>query len=140
MQLKVPFLDLKAHQHQILPEIEERIGDIIANTGFILGKYVAGFEEDFAGAHNVAHCIGVSSGTDALHVALMALGIGPGDRVVVPVNTFIATAEAVSMAGATPVFVDCDPYYNMDVEKREELLRRRSVGGEPPSPPPQAEE
>ena len=115
-QMEVPFLDLKAQLPQILPEIEERIKDIIANTGFILGKYVSEFEEAFAKAHDVNFCIGVSSGTDALHVALVSLGIGPGDRVIVPVNTFIATAEAVSLTGAAPVFVDCDEYYKLDVE------------------------
>ena len=123
----VPFMDLKAQHHEIYNEVDDRITDIIANTGFILGKHVAEFEERFAEMQGAKYCIGVSSGTDALHVALQALGIGPGDRVIVPVNTFIATAEAVSLAGAEPVFVDCDAFYNMDVEK---LKLRLSEGGE----------
>lgn len=122
--MEVPFLDLKAQLPQILPEIEERLKDIIANTGFILGKYVSEFEEAFAKAHNVNFCIGVSSGTDALHVALVALGIGPGDKVIVPVNTFIATAEAVSLSGATPVFVDCEGDANLDVNHLEKILAK----------------
>ncbi|MGB5620343.1 MAG: DegT/DnrJ/EryC1/StrS family aminotransferase [Desulfobacterales bacterium] len=129
--MEVPFLDLKAQLPQILPEIEVRLKDIIANTGFILGKYVSDFEEAFAQAHDVNFCIGVSSGTDALHVALMSLGIGVGDRVIVPVNTFIATAEALSLTGAAPVFVDCDEYYNINAEKLERLLRQKAEGERP---------
>ena len=122
----IPFLDLKAQHHQIYNEIDDRMTDIIANTGFILGKYVEEFEKGFAKLQGAKYCIGVSSGTDALHVALLALDIGPGDEVIVPVNTFIATAEAVSLCGAAPVFVDCDEYYNMDVVKVEEVLRQRA--------------
>lgn len=120
----VPFLDLKAQHHRIYNEIEERIGDIIANTGFILGKHVDEFEKGFADIQESQYALGVSSGTDALHVALAALGIGPGDAVAVPVNTFIATAEAVSLTGATPLFVDCDRYYNMDAKRLAELLAK----------------
>jgi dTDP-4-amino-4,6-dideoxygalactose transaminase len=119
---QVPFLDLKAQHHLIYNEIEERLGDIIANTGFILGKHVDEFEKDFANIQESRYALGVSSGTDALHVALAALGIGAGDAVAVPVNTFIATAEAVSLAGAVPVFVDCDAYFNMDVGELEKIL------------------
>jgi dTDP-4-amino-4,6-dideoxygalactose transaminase len=77
------------------------------------------------------YCLGVSSGTDALHVALLALGIGPGDRVALPVNTFMATAEAVSLTGAVPVFVDCDGYYNMDTDQLELMLKKHSDEGHP---------
>jgi len=121
----VPFLDLKSQHHQIYNEIDDRITDIIANTGFILGKHVDEFEERFAELQGAKHCIGVSSGTDALHIALLALGIGPGDAVIVPVNTFIATAEAVNLCGAEPVFVDCDRFYNLDVEKVREIVESR---------------
>ena len=118
----MPFLDLKAQHHQIYNEIDDRITDIIANTAFVLGKHVAEFEERFAEAQGAKYCVGVSSGTDALHVALIALGIGPGDRVIVPVNTFIATAEAVSLCGAVPVFADCDNYYNINTAKLRDYL------------------
>jgi len=124
--MQVPFLDLKAQHHQIYNEIDDRITDIITNTAFILGKHVEEFEKRFAKLHEAKYCIGVSSGTDALHIALMALEIGPGDTVIVPVNTFIATAEAVSTAGAEPVFVDCDEYCNIDPEKIREYLSTMS--------------
>jgi dTDP-4-amino-4,6-dideoxygalactose transaminase len=126
----VPFIDLKVQQHQIYNEIDDRITDIITNTGFILGKHVDEFEERFAEFQEAKFCLGVSSGTDALHIALMTLGIGHGDAVIVPVNTFIATAEAVSLCGAVPVFVDCDKYFNVDVKKAREILRQRADGTE----------
>ncbi len=119
---EVPFLDLKAHHHLVYNEIDDRLYDIITNTGFVLGKHVDEFEERFAALQETKYALGVSSGTAALHVALMALGIGIGDRVVVPVNTFIATAEAVSLTGATPVFVDCDRYNNIDIKQLERLF------------------
>lgn len=124
----VPFMDLKAQHHLVYNEIDDRFTDIIANTGFILGRHVEEFEEKFAKIHDADFALGVSSGTDALHIALNALDVGPGDAVVVPVNTFIATAEAVSLTGAIPVFVDCDRYYNMDMEKLEEVLKDQSTG------------
>lgn len=120
----VPFLDLKAQHHDIYNEIDDRFTDIIANTGFILGKYVDEFEQGFAALQGAKYCIGVSSGTDALHVALMALGIAVGDEVVVPVNTFIATSEAVSLIGAVPRFVDCDKFYNIDVKMLREVIQK----------------
>jgi dTDP-4-amino-4,6-dideoxygalactose transaminase len=119
---KVPFLDLKAQFPKIYNEIDDRITGIMSNTGFILGPHVEEFERAFAAAQGAKHCIGVSSGTDALHLALMALNIGPGDKVIVPANTFIATAEAVSLAGATPVFVDSNEYYNIDIDATRRLL------------------
>ena len=119
---KVHFLDLKAQVHQIYNEIDNRIADIITNTGFILGKYVEEFEKKFAALQKSKYCIGVSSGTDALHVALMALNIGHGDAVMVPVHSFIATAEAVSMTGAMPIFIDCDMCHNIDTKQLEKLL------------------
>lgn len=124
----VPFLDLKAQHHQIYNEVDDRITNIIANTAFIMGKEVEGFEERFAEAQGAKYCIGVSSGTDALHLALWALGLGSEDRVVVPVNTFMATAEAVSLTGADPVFVDCDEYFNIDVDKIREILESKEYG------------
>ncbi|MBL0717383.1 MAG: DegT/DnrJ/EryC1/StrS family aminotransferase [Desulfosarcina sp.] len=120
----VPFIDLKAQHNLVYNEIDDRLTDIITNTGFVLGKYVAEFESRFAELQEAKYALGVSSGTDALHVALMALGIGRGDTVVVPVNTFIATAEAVSLTGATPVFMDCDRSNNIDSDKLENFLNR----------------
>jgi dTDP-4-amino-4,6-dideoxygalactose transaminase len=121
-KIKVPFLDLKAQYPLIRAEVTRRIDEIVDDAAFILGKHVEEFEGAFADAHGAQYCLGVSSGTGALHVALQVLDIGPGDQVVVPVNTFIATAEAVSLVGARPVFVDCDHSYNLDPAKLRQLL------------------
>jgi len=102
----IPFVDLKAQYRSIKPEIDVAIQKILDSSAFIQGKAVTEFEEAFAHAHNVKHAIGCGSGTDALHLILWALNIGPGDEVIVPSHTFIATAEAVVLTGATPVFVD----------------------------------
>ena len=111
----VPFLDLKIQQDVTNDEIRSKFDDIIKNTGFILGPHVEEFENRFKELQEAKYCIGVSSGTAALQIALMAAGIGQNDKVIIPVNTFIATAEAASMVGAIPVFVDCDEYYNLDI-------------------------
>ena len=125
----VPFLDLKAQMHQVYNDIDERLGDIIGNTAFILGRHVEEFEKRFAEFQQVKYCIGVSSGTDALHIALQVLGIGIGDKVIVPVNTFIATAEAVTLCGAEPVFVDCDAWANIDTGMCRHLLKETREKG-----------
>jgi dTDP-4-amino-4,6-dideoxygalactose transaminase len=121
--MKVPFLDLKIQYQSIKQEVDEAIQDVINNTAFILGKPVQNFEESFAKAHDVKFCIATSSGTDANHLALWASGIGPGDEVIIPANTFIATAWGATLCGATPVFVDCHPEsYNLDPGKVEEAI------------------
>lgn len=113
--MKVNFLDLKSQYLAIKPEIDAAIQSVLMQSAFAAGPFVKSFEENFAKKHGVDYCVGVNNGTAALHVALMALGIKAGDQVIVPANTFFATAEAVSLTGATPVFVDCDPlYYNLD--------------------------
>ena len=107
----VPFLDLASQQaevaHEVLPVWEE----LLTSAGFIGGEQVDGFEREYAEYIGVRFCIGVGNGTDAIELALRATGIGPGDEVIIPVNTFIATAEAVSRIGAVPVFVDVDAEY-----------------------------
>jgi dTDP-4-amino-4,6-dideoxygalactose transaminase len=116
--MKVPFLDLKAQYQTIKNEVNPAIQDILDNTAFILGKSVLSFEKEFAKVHNVKHCVGTSSGTDSNHLALWALDIKPGDEVIIPANTFIATAWGATLCGAKPVFVDCHPAsYNIDPEK-----------------------
>jgi dTDP-4-amino-4,6-dideoxygalactose transaminase len=113
--MRVPFLDLKAQYESIRTEIDEALRRVIERTAFAGGPFVAEFEDEFASAVGAEHAIGVSSGTSALWLALIASGIGPGDEVITVPNTFIATAEAVSFAGATPVFVDVDEKtYTMD--------------------------
>ncbi|MDQ3947035.1 MAG: aminotransferase class I/II-fold pyridoxal phosphate-dependent enzyme, partial [Actinomycetota bacterium] len=82
---------------------------VVSRSNFILGDEVAAFEAAFAAFAGVAHCVGVANGTDALELALRVLGIGPGDEVILPANTFVATALAVTRAGAIPVLVDVDP-------------------------------
>jgi len=126
---RVPFVDLKAQYPKIYSEIDDRFADIISNTGFILGPHVLEFESAFAKLQGAQYCVGLSTGTAALQVAFMALGIGPGDEVIVPVNTFIATAEAVSLSGATPVFVDSNEYFNIDVHKVRATLEARQSRG-----------
>jgi len=114
----VPFLDLKVQYKSIKTEIDKAIQEVIDNTAFILGKSVSEFEKNFAAAHNVKHCVGTSSGTDGNHLALWVLNINAGDEVILPANTFIATAWGATLCGAKPVFVDCDSTtYNIDPEK-----------------------
>jgi dTDP-4-amino-4,6-dideoxygalactose transaminase len=105
----IPLLDLTVQHAPLLQAIERKLAEIGSRGAFILGPEVEGFEREFAALHGAAHGIGVASGTDGLHLALRALGVGPGDDVIVPAFTFIATAAAVSMAGARPVFADIDP-------------------------------
>lgn len=105
----IPFLDLKAQYRQIKPEVDAAIGRAIESTQFVLGPEVAAFEERFAAYSQVTHCCAVNSGTSALHLALLAAGVGPGDEVITVSMTFVATTAAILYAGATPVFVDVDP-------------------------------
>lgn len=102
----VPFVDLKTQYRSIQPEIDAAIREVIENAAFILGPAVERFEAEFARYLGVQHVVGTSSGTTALHLSLIALGLEPGDEVIVPGHTFIATAEAVSHVGAKPVFAD----------------------------------
>ena len=127
--MNVPFLDLKTPHQQLEEELVSVFRDCLKNASFIGGKYVTGFEEDFAKFCEAKHCIGVNSGTDALRFALMAAGIGPGDEVITVPNTFIATTEAISQAGASIAFVDIDERtYNMDPNKLETYLKKRIQG------------
>ena len=104
----VPFLDLKAQYRSIKAEIDPAIQAVLNDCAFALGKYAAEFEKNYAAFCQTRHCVAVNSGTSALHLAMLALGIGPGDEVITAANTFIATCEPISYQGATPVFVDMD--------------------------------
>ncbi len=106
--MKVPFLDLQAHHQQMAGEIDTAIRAVIEQSAFAGGPFVEAFERDFAAFCNCRHAVGVGSGTEALWLSLLGLGIGPGDEVITVPNTFIATVEAITMAGATPVLVDVD--------------------------------
>ena len=104
----VPFVDLASQHAEIAAEVEAGIAAVFAATAFVDGPPVADFEHQYASFVDVDHCVGVANGTDALELALRAAGVGPEGEVVIPANTFIATAEAVSRIGAVPVLVDCD--------------------------------
>lgn len=125
--MNIPFLDLKAQYHSIKEEVLPAINDVLENTAYVLGKPVSEFEAKFATAHSAKHCIGVSSGTDGNHLVLWALGVGAGDEVIMPANTFIATAWGATLCGATPVFVDCEPdSYNIDPTKVEAAITAKT--------------
>jgi dTDP-4-amino-4,6-dideoxygalactose transaminase len=115
-------LDLKEQHQKIKAEIFEAFEKVYDATAFSGGPFVEEFEKSFANYIGVKHAIGVSNGTTALHLAMLALNIGAGDEVIIPANTFIATAWGVSHAGATPVFVDCDETWNIDVTKIEAAI------------------
>ncbi len=125
--MNIPFLDLKANYNSIKSEVDAAIQNVLDNTAYILGASVQNFEKDFAAAQNVKYCIGTSSGTDANHLVLWGLGIGVGDEVIIPANTFIATAWGATLCGATPVFVDCHPdSYNIDPAKVEAAITSKT--------------
>jgi dTDP-4-amino-4,6-dideoxygalactose transaminase len=125
--MKVPFLDLKTQYKSIKDEVNPAIQDVLDNTAYVLGKAVSDFEDNFAKVHNVKNCIGLSSGTDGNHIVLWALGIGPGDEVIIPANTFIATAWGATLCGAKPVFVDCEAEsYNIDPKKVEDAITKKT--------------
>ena len=114
---KIPLVDLQAAHAEVAEEVELGFKRIISATAFIGGEEVAAFEREFAAFVGVPHCVGVANGTDALELALRAAGVVAGDEVVLPANTFIATAEAVARVGARPVLVDMDPAsYLLDLD------------------------
>jgi dTDP-4-amino-4,6-dideoxygalactose transaminase len=123
----IPLVDLKAQYDTIKEEIDAAIAAVINQTAFIGGRYLKEFEQNFARYCSVGHCIGVANGTDALFIALHALGIGPGDEVITAANTFVATSEAIKMAGAQVVFVDVDPRtYTIDANAIERKITPRT--------------
>lgn len=123
----VPFVDLQAQYRQINGEIEEAVNRVLAQATFILGPEVEAFEAEFAAYLGARFCVGVNSGTAAIQLAVMSCGLGAGDEVLVPAHTFFATAEGVSTAGATPVFVDIDPRsYNLDASQLEAAITART--------------
>lgn len=107
--MRIPFVDLKSQGRELIDRFDVSFRSVVERAAYTLGTEVQAFEESFAGLCGCERAVGVSSGTDALKLAYLAVGVGPGDEVVMPVNTFIATAEAASQIGAKPVFVDCLP-------------------------------
>jgi dTDP-4-amino-4,6-dideoxygalactose transaminase len=123
----IPLVDLRAAHAQVAAEIEAGFEDVITSTAFIKGEVAAAFEQDYAAFTGVAHCVGVASGTDALELALRAAEVPAGAEVIMPANTFVATAEAVVRAGARPAFADVDPdYLLLDPEALEAALSRQT--------------
>lgn len=126
-EIKVPFVDLSIQHAALRDEINQAWSGTLDRSDFILGQAVDRFERDFAAFVGVKEAVGVATGLDALRLSLAALGVGPGDEVIVPANTFIATALAVSQAGARPVLVDCDPTnYNIAVDAIEAAISPRT--------------
>jgi dTDP-4-amino-4,6-dideoxygalactose transaminase len=123
----IPLVDLGWQHREVEDEVRQGFDEVLANTSFILGRHVTEFEDAFAKFSGVEHCVGVANGTDALELALRAVGVGHGDEVVVPANTFIASALAVQRAGAVPVFVDSDPVYHLiDVDQTKGAIGERT--------------
>ena len=128
--MNIPFLDLKTPHQELEEELLNVFRSCLRTASFVGGEHVEGFEKEFAEFCETKYCVAVSSGTDALRFAMIAAGIGSGDEVITVPNTFIATTEAISQTGATPVFVDIDERtYNMDPNKLEDYLKSRNSQG-----------
>jgi len=124
---RVKFLDLQAQYRSIKDEVDEAVLRVLDSAQYVLGPEVEAFEKEFANAHGAAEAIALNTGTSALHLALLAAGVGAGDEVIVPAMTFTATAAAVAYTGATPVFVDVDPEtFTMDPSKVEAKITERT--------------
>src|SRR5271166_3039524 len=125
--IKVPYLDLKTQYQSIKPEIDAAIARVLDSCQFVLGPEVAGFEQEFAAYCGAAECIALNSGTSALHLALLAAGVGPGDEVITVPFTFVASVAAVIYTGARPVLVDIDPRsFTMDPVAIEAAITPRT--------------
>jgi dTDP-4-amino-4,6-dideoxygalactose transaminase len=126
-KMNVPFLDLKATYTELQPEIDAAIKRVLESGWYILGEEVVAFEQEYAAYCEAQHCVGVANGLDALHLGLLALGVGAGDEVIVPSNTYIATWLAVSQCGATPIPVEPDAAtYNIDPARIEAAITPRT--------------
>ncbi|MGB0383298.1 MAG: DegT/DnrJ/EryC1/StrS family aminotransferase [Ardenticatenaceae bacterium] len=125
--MTIPFVDLKTQYQTLKPQIDAAFQSVLERTAYILGQELKEFEEAFANYIGLKHCLGVSTGTDALELAIRACGIGPGDEVITVPNTFIATTETITHAGATLRWVDVDPEtYNMDPSQIEMAISPRT--------------
>ena len=125
--MEIPFVDLKAQYLSIKDEIDYAIQNVINETAFIKGPYVQQFEEQYAKAYGVKHVVSCANGTDAIYIALKALGIGTGDEVITTALSWISTSETITQSGAKVVFVDIDPdYYTIDPKKIEEKITKKT--------------
>jgi len=127
MSGKINFMDLKRQYFEMKDEILAAVQEVCEETAFSSGPFVENFEDKFSSYCNAKYCAGVNSGTTALHLAMIALGIKPGDEVIIPANTFIATAWAVSYVQAVPVFVDCkSDTWNIDQRAIEKKITKKT--------------
>src|SRR5580692_2901474 len=126
----IPFLDLKAQQARVATDLRRRVDAVLEHCQFILGPEVRELEAELATFCGATHCVSVSSGTDALQIAMMAEGIGRGDAVFLPAFTYTATAEVPLLLGATPVFVDVDPHtFQIDLASLEARIAKVKQAG-----------
>lgn len=127
MNVQVPFLDLRIQHEPLMPELLDAFREVTESSAFAGGPYVARFEEQFAEFCRTRYALGVGSGTDSLWLSLLALGVGPGDEVITAPNSFMATAEAISLCGARPVFVDIDEHtYTLNPDHLESAITLRT--------------
>lgn len=124
--MKVPFVDLKIQYEGIKTEIDSAIATVISETSFIGGKHVEQFEENFAKLYGAKHCISLANGTDSLYISMKMLGITSGDEVITSAYSWISSSETISQTGATPVFVDIDDFFTIDVAKIESKITSKT--------------
>jgi dTDP-4-amino-4,6-dideoxygalactose transaminase len=124
--MRVPFVDLTAQYHAHRADFDAALAGVIQSNAFIGGKPVKEFERAFADAYGVRHCLACGNGTDAIYIILRMLGIGPGDEVITSAASWISTSETISQAGATPVFVDVDEHFLIDVDLLERAITPRT--------------
>jgi dTDP-4-amino-4,6-dideoxygalactose transaminase len=124
--LRVPFVDLHAQYLAYKEEFDSAISAVIQKTAFISGEFAHAFEQSFANACGVRHCIAVANGTDAIYIVLKMLGIGPGDEVITTAGSWFSTSETIGQTGARPVFVDVDDFYNIDATQIEPKINAKT--------------
>lgn len=125
--MKIPFADLRSLHAEIKDELQTVFERLLNDSSFVLGREVLTFESEFAAYVGTKHCVGLSSGTAAIHLVLAALGVGPGDQVITVPHTFIATAEAITAVGAQPIFIDIDPRsFTMNPQQLEAAITGRT--------------
>src|SRR5262245_21741586 len=123
----IPLVDLRAQYHALKPEIDRAVQRVLGDAQFVLGPAVSSFESDFAVFCGTSEAVGVNSGTSALHLALLAAGVGPGDEVITVPFTFVATVAAIELAGAKPVLVDIEPdFWTLDAARIEAAVTPRT--------------
>ena len=125
--LNIQMVDLKSQYMKIKPQVDQAINDVLSSTQFINGEHVKSFQNELAAYLDVKHVITCANGTDALQISMMALGLKPGDEIITPSFTYIATTEVIGLLGLKPVFVDCDPKnFNISVDEVEKAITKKT--------------